>query len=198
IVGLSILTLVLLLGSSFLMLNHMSGKIDVVHRQLREVSITDELTGLRNRRYLMIRFSEELERSRRLGTSLSLLMMDLDHFKSVNDTCGHPFGDLVLKSVARCIADTFREYDIAGRYGGEEFAVVVSGLSHQDVVAMAERVREKIAALNIGDAYACIRVTVSIGVAVFGDSDTHETLLKRADAALYMAKTEGRNRTVLL
>ena len=180
------------------MLNHMSGKIDVVHRQLREVSITDELTGLRNRRYLMIRFSEELERSRRLGTSLSLLMMDLDHFKSVNDTCGHPFGDLVLKSVARCIADTFREYDIAGRYGGEEFAVVVSGLSHQDVVAMAERVREKIAALNIGDAYACIRVTVSIGVAVFGDSDTHETLLKRADAALYMAKTEGRNRTVLL
>lgn len=198
IIILSILTLITLLGFTYRMFTQLLGEIQKGQRALQEASITDELTGLRNRRYLMRRYHEEFERSRRLGRPLGFFMMDLDHFKGINDSCGHPFGDLVLKAVARAIAEAVREYDIAGRYGGEEFAVIVSETSPQDMMILAERIRETIAALFIGDDQACIRVTVSLGVAVLGGEDTAESLLKRADVALYQAKHGGRNRTVLL
>ena len=198
IITLSLLTLIILLGSTYLMFTQLLTQIKNTQHALREASITDELTGLRNRRYLMQRFHEEFERAGRLYSPLGLFMMDLDHFKGVNDNCGHQFGDLVLKSVAGTIADTVREYDIACRYGGEEFAIIVSETSPQDMMILAERIRESIAALSIGDEKICIRVTVSIGVAVLDGGDTPETLLKRADAALYQAKNEGRNRTVLV
>jgi len=198
IITLSLLTLVILLGFTYRMFTQLMTQIKITQHALKEASITDELTGLRNRRHLMQRFLEEFERARRLGTPLGFLMLDLDHFKEVNDSCGHPFGDLVLKSVARSIADTVREYDIAGRYGGEEFAVIVPETSGQDVTALAERIREMIAALFISDADVCTRVTVSVGVAVLDANDTPETLIKRADTALYRAKHEGRNKTVLL
>lgn len=125
-------------------------------------------------------------------------MMDLDHFKRVNDKFGHPFGDLVLESAAQAISETVREYDIAARYGGEEFAVVVSETTSQDMVALAERIRERVAALEISDQQNSTRITISIGVAAMGEGDTTETLLKRADNALYLAKSQGRNKTVLL
>jgi len=198
IITLSLLTLVILLGFTYRMFTQLMTQIKITQHALKEVSITDELTGLRNRRYLMQRFIEEFERATRLGTPLGFLMLDLDHFKGVNDSCGHPFGDLVLKNVARAIADTLREYDLAGRYGGEEFAVIAAETSGQDVTALAERIRETIAALSISDADICTRVTVSLGVAVLDANDTPETLIKRADDALYRAKREGRNRTVLL
>lgn len=198
IIALSVLTLVVLLGSTYLMFNQLLTQIKNAQHALQESSTTDELTGLRNRRYLMLRYHEEFERARRLGSQLGFFMLDLDHFKGVNDSCGHPFGDLVLKSVARAVADTVREYDIVGRYGGEEFSVIVSETSEADMMLLAERIRETIAALHIGDAHTCIRVTVSIGVAVLDAGDTPETLLKRADAALYRAKDSGRNRTELL
>lgn len=124
--------------------------------------------------------------------------MDLDHFKRVNDKFGHPFGDLVLESAAQAISETVREYDIAARYGGEEFAVVVSETTSQDMVALAERIRERVAALEISDQQNSTRITISIGVAAMGEGDTTETLLKRADNALYLAKSQGRNKTVLL
>lgn len=198
IIGLSLLTLILLLGSSYLMLNQLTGKIEAAQRALHEASISDELTGLRNRRFLMSRFHEELERARRHNTSLGLLMLDLDHFKKINDNYGHPFGDLVLKSAAGTILEAMREYDVAARYGGEEFAVLVPETKHQDLFALAERIRVQLEEKDIFDASASVKVTVSIGVTSLEESDTLETLLNRADKALYQAKHEGRNRTVLL
>jgi len=198
IIGLSLLTLVLLLGSSYLMLNQLTGKIEAAQRALHEASISDELTGLRNRRFLMSRFHEELERASRRNTSLGLLMLDLDHFKKINDTHGHLFGDLVLKSVSKVISAAMREYDIAARYGGEEFAVVVSDAKREDLVVLAERIRHQLENLDICDGDILVRITVSIGVTSLNEDDTQETFLKRADNALYQAKHEGRNRTVLL
>lgn len=198
IIALSLMTLVLLLGSAYLMLNQLVTKIEVAQQALREESITDELTGLRNRRYLMSRLHEEVCRSRRDGIILGFLMMDIDHFKEVNDACGHPFGDLVIAAVAKAISEVLREYDIAARYGGEEFAVVVSVKSKEELVALAERIRCNIEQLCIQDKKACMRVTISIGATPLEVCDTSETMLVRADKALYQAKDEGRNRTVLL
>jgi diguanylate cyclase len=179
------------------MLNQLMAKIDFAQRALLEASITDELTGLRNRRFLMARLLEEFERARRHGTNLGFLMIDLDHFKGINDNYGHPTGDLVLKSVAMALADMLREYDVAGRYGGEEFSVVSPGIGTLDLLALAERIRQRIEQLEIHDQYIAPRVTVSIGVAAMIDGDTVETVLARADNALYQAKRDGRNRTVL-
>jgi diguanylate cyclase (GGDEF)-like protein len=198
IIGLSLLTLVLLLGSSYIMLTQLIGKIDAAQSALREASITDELTGLRNRRFLLSRFNEEFERARRHNSQIGFMMMDLDHFKKINDTYGHPFGDLVIKSAAKIISIAMREYDIAARYGGEEFAVLVTETKRQDLVALAERIREQLENQDISDAGITVRVTISIGVTSLNEVDTPETLLKRADNALYQAKHEGRNRVVLL
>lgn len=198
IIGLSLLTLALLLSSTYVMLNHLGEKLDAAQGALLEASIRDELTGLHNRRYLMARLNEEFERARRKGTALGLLMMDIDHFKIVNDTFGHPAGDEVLRSIAQTLASMLREYDVGGRYGGEEFAVVLAETTPADMVKMAERIREKIEQLDDHGNATGIHVTISIGVAVLKDDDTTETLLQRADAALYRAKEEGRNRTVLV
>ena len=197
LIGLSLLTLALLLGSTYVMLNNLGNKLEEAQSALLEASIRDDLTGLHNRRFLMSRLHEEFERARRLGTSLGLLMMDLDNFKEVNDKYGHPVGDEVLKSVAQTLSGILREYDIAGRYGGEEFAVVSMETGPDDLVRLAERIREKISRQVHGKVTG-VRVTISIGSASLNHDDTPETLLKRSDNALYQAKKEGRNRTVLL
>jgi len=197
IIGLSLLTLTLLLGSTFIMLNNLGDKIEAAQSALLEASIRDELTGLHNRRFLMSRLHEEFERARRQRTSLGFLMMDLDNFKEVNDEYGHLVGDQVLRSVAQTLAGILREYDIAGRYGGEEFAVVSMETGIDDLVRLAERIRARIESAVHGKIPG-IRITISIGVASLNDDDTPESLLKRADDALYRAKKEGRNRTVLL
>jgi diguanylate cyclase (GGDEF)-like protein len=198
IVALSLLTLALLLGSTYVMLDHLGDKLDTAQKALLEASIRDELTGLHNRRYLMTRLNEEFERARRKGTALGLLMMDVDHFKAVNDKYGHPAGDEVLRSIAQTLASMLREYDVGGRYGGEEFAVVLAETSPADMVKLAERIREKIEQLDDHGNATGIHVTISIGVALLRDDDTTETLLQRADTALYRAKESGRNRTVLV
>jgi len=196
--GLSLLTLSLLLGSTYVMLNNLGKKLDTAQGALLEASIRDELTGLHNRRYLMTRLNEEFERARRKGTALGLLMMDIDHFKVVNDKFGHPAGDEVLRSVGQTLASMLRDYDVGGRYGGEEFAVVLAETTPQDMVKMADRVREAIESLDDHGKASGIHVTISIGVAVLRDDDTIETLLQRADSALYQAKDAGRNQTVLV
>lgn len=198
IIGLSLLTLALLLGSTYVMLNNLGEKIETAQSALLEASIRDDLTGLHNRRFLMSRLHEEFERARRLGTSLGLLMMDLDHFKEVNDKHGHPAGDEVLRSVAQTLSGILREYDIAGRYGGEEFAVVSVETGTADLVRLAERIRDRISRLEVHGRVTGVRVTISIGAASLNHDDTPESLLKRSDNALYQAKKEGRNRTVLL
>lgn len=197
-VGFSFLTLALLLGSTYIMLNHLGEKLEAVQCALLEASIRDELTGLHNRRYLMTRYNEEFERARRRGTMLGLLMMDIDHFKLVNDSHGHLVGDEVLHSVGQTLAGMLRDYDVGGRYGGEEFAVVLAETTAADMFKLAERARERIGEMKHHSKVDGVHVTISIGVAALRDDDTAETLLQRADAALYRAKDEGRNRTVLL
>ena len=195
IIGLCLLTLVVFLIYAYLMHRHLIGKIEEAQQALKEISITDELTGLKNRRFLMSRLQEEFARSRRHGSLLGILMLDIDHFKNVNDTFGHPFGDKVLKNVAQIISGLVRDYDVAGRYGGEEFLVVVAETTNEGLSSLAERIRRDIETMVTEDQRASMRVTISIGISLLADNDNIETLLKKADDALYQAKKEGRNRT---
>lgn len=179
--------------------------------QLREVSAeldrlarTDALTGIANRRAFFDVLGVEFRRSRRYGRQLSVLMLDLDHFKDVNDRWGHPFGDHVLRQVADIIATNVRESDILGRYGGEEFAVALPETTVEGAEAVGEKLRQAVEAHEFRaegippDGEPPVRITVSIGVAalpVEEDQDEVE-LIGRADQALYEAKRTGRNRVV--
>ncbi len=156
-------------------------------------AITDGLTGLYNHRYLHERLDEELARARQDGQTVSLLFVDLDQFKSFNDSLGHKTGDEALCRVARAIEKSTRRIDLAARYGGDEFVVALLGSDAQAAVAVAERLRETIA----DDTSSHDPVTVSIGTATFPtDADSKAELLEKADAAMYEAKRAGRDRVV--
>jgi two-component system cell cycle response regulator len=167
-------------------------------QRLEILARTDPLTQTHNRRALMERLTSELERARRYGLTLSLLMVDLDHFKLVNDTYGHPVGDEALRITARVLQREARTVDLVSRYGGEEFVVMLPETGEEGAVAVAERIRIRIAeqAILPGESYDKARVTVSIGVAAVPSErvTTPEDLLSLADEALYRAKAEGRNR----
>ena len=155
-------------------------------------AITDALTGLYNHRYLHERLSEEIKRSREHERPLSVLFCDLDHFKGYNDTNGHSAGDAVLREVAHVIEQSVRNIDIAGRYGGEEFVVLLVETGREAALAVAERIRERISAA--GFTANGVPLTVSIGVAGFpDDADRREDLLNKADWAMYLAKRRGRD-----
>ena len=157
-------------------------------------AITDGLTGLYNHRYLQERLEEELERARLQNGNVTVLFVDLDEFKAYNDTCGHIHGDEALRSTAHMIERSIRHVDLAGRYGGDEFLIVLVGAPLSEGVRVAQRTREQVAALHRGRLPA---VTVSIGVATFpADADSKNELLDKADWALYEAKRSGRNRVV--
>jgi diguanylate cyclase (GGDEF)-like protein/excisionase family DNA binding protein len=158
-------------------------------------SITDALTGLYNHRYLQERLSEELLRARELAKPLSLLFCDLDHFKGYNDANGHSAGDVVLREVAHMLEQSVRNVDIAGRYGGEEFVVLLVETGREQALTIAERIRERIRAA--GFSAHGTPLTVSIGVAGFPeDSGRREELLDLADRAMYLAKQRGRDQVV--
>lgn len=170
----------------------------------RDASRTDAKTGLFEPMFWAELMSDELDRSQRLNGTLGVLLLDLDYFKRVNDTYGHLAGDIVLRAVADALKHSVRGHDMVGRYGGEEFAVVLPGLGVADVRAAAERARAAIAelAVTVPDLYGDTRVvsglTASVGAAVFPVHGTDRTsLLLAADAALYDAKTAGRDRTCL-
>jgi diguanylate cyclase (GGDEF)-like protein len=168
---------------------------------LEHETITDALTGLRNRRFLDLRLAEEMSRAERYGTPVSVLLLDIDHFKSVNDTCGHAVGDKVLVEVARILHETVRKTDLAARYGGEEMAVIAPQTPLATAVMLAERVRRNIetkAREAVPGVEALNRpITVSIGVAKSSNPvESASKLLWRADSALYEAKGGGRNRVV--
>jgi diguanylate cyclase (GGDEF)-like protein len=170
-----------------------------LHETATRESITDDLTGLSNRRAFDDALSGEMERSRRYGAGLGLVLLDLDNFKSVNDTYGHQQGDLVLREVARVLRETSREIDHPARYGGEELAVVVPGTDLEGTFNLAERVRERIEALRIPrvDGQGVMSVTASFGVAAVPPAGADErALLAAADAALYEAKRTGKNKSV--
>jgi len=170
--------------------------------RLEALAHTDPVTQVLNRRALTLRLTSELERARRYSSVLTLLMVDLDHFKRVNDTYGHLAGDDALREVAALLQHAVRSVDVVARYGGEEFVVVLPETAGAGATAFAERIRERIEAQSfvLGDASgtggAGLRLTASIGVATFPSLrvDSAEDLFAQADAALYRAKAEGRNR----
>ena len=166
--------------------------------RLEMLAITDPLTLTLNRRALVDRLDEEMERARRYGLVLTLLMVDLDHFKRVNDTHGHLVGDDVLREVSMIIQREVRTVDIVARYGGEEFVVVLPETAEEGAVAFAERVRQRIAEHRIAgeEGEEALSLTVSIGVATFPSTsiETTDDLISHADDALYRAKAEGRNK----
>jgi diguanylate cyclase (GGDEF)-like protein len=170
-----------------------------LHEMVERQAVTDELTGLFNRRRFQEAMSTEVERSRRFGQPLGLVLLDLDDFKTVNDTYGHQQGDLVLREIARVLRETSREIDEPARYGGEELAVVLPGTDLEGAYNLAERVRLGIEELTLPvlDGDGALRVTASFGVATLpGSADDMRGLVAAADDALYRAKRAGKNRTV--
>ncbi len=171
--------------------------------QLELLSVTDGLTGLYNKRFLQQRLPEEFARVLRYRDPLSLMMFDLDHFKRVNDTFGHPFGDVVLKTTADLIKSTAREVDLCCRYGGEEFAILLPRTPAAGAAALADRfvrrMRETVHRFpgSPDVAAADLRVTASVGIASFPEVESTDALLACADAALYRSKRGGRDRVTV-
>jgi diguanylate cyclase (GGDEF)-like protein len=171
-------------------------RLEEVNRRYQELATTDPLTGLRNRRYFQDRLREECARSDRTDQPLSLLMLDLDHFKGVNDAYGHPVGDEALAHVARLIAGSVRSCDVACRVGGEEFAVLCPGAREEEARRVAERIRRALerTPLQSSEAKKEVALTASLGLAVREPDSGIEDLVRQADLALYRAKAAGRNR----
>jgi diguanylate cyclase (GGDEF)-like protein len=160
-----------------------------------QAAIVDPSSGLFNRPYFQSRLQEELQRSTRQNTPVSLLMLDIDSFKSINDTFGHLAGDTVIKDVADILKSSVRVFDVCARYGGEEFAVVMPGSSLESATAIAERIRQRIHSYHSTDrALSALRVSVSIGVAESGPLGSVRQVIEHADSALYAAKRAGKNR----
>jgi two-component system, cell cycle response regulator len=157
----------------------------------------DSLTGLWNRETIMEALRKEMDRARRTSTSLSIVMADLDHFKRVNDTYGHLGGDAVLREAAERMRSTLRPYDGIGRYGGEEFLIILPGCDENDAGKLADRVRQKINGVAVTTSEGLIWISISMGVASRAEAyDTKaEGLIRAADQALYKAKGNGRNQT---
>jgi two-component system, cell cycle response regulator len=166
----------------------------------RQLAMTDALTGAYNRRYFMRHLHRELKRSQRFGGDVSLLLLDVDHFKRINDTHGHAVGDTVLRKLTGQIAACLRrDTDWCARVGGEEFVVVLEGTNLQAARLCAEKLRQAIADATIDTSAGPVRVTVSIGIGGLGEavhrqSATVQSLMQEADANLYTSKADGRNR----
>lgn len=166
--------------------------------QLAQLSSVDALTGLRTRRFVDDILNVEFLRARRYRTPLALVMADLDHFKAINDDCGHPAGDSVLRELGALFLGMVRRTDVAGRYGGEEFVLIHPQSTAAGAAAMAERIREAVAKARFDTPGGARRVTLSLGVAEYDRRLTSpKDLVAAADRALYTAKRAGRNRVVV-
>jgi diguanylate cyclase (GGDEF)-like protein len=168
-----------------------------LHQTVQRQAVTDELTGLSNHRRFQESLAYEVERARRFAAGVGLVMLDIDNFKSVNDTYGHQTGDRVLAAVAGVLREQSREIDEPARYGGEELAVVLPGTDLEGAYNLAERVREGVAALSFEtEGGEPLRVTASFGAAAIPESGSDQrSLIAAADVALYAAKRSGKNRT---
>jgi diguanylate cyclase (GGDEF)-like protein len=186
-----------LYGSSLRkMLYDRSFELKEANRRIEELAELDELTGSLNRRCIMRMLDEEVSRSQRTGTPCSIALIDLDWFKRINDTYGHPTGDEVLRTFAITVFANIRNFDRFGRFGGEEFLLVLPDTSRQAALRILDRLRAIIADLDWSAFSPGMRVTVSAGVATLKHDDTPDTILARADGTLYEAKAQGRNRIV--
>jgi diguanylate cyclase (GGDEF)-like protein len=192
------------LGEAETMLSTLLGNASVaitrarLYQKMEMAATTDGLTLLNNHRTFQEQLSKEVERSRRYRRPLSLLIMDIDHFKHFNDTYGHPVGDLVLKEIAACIRQSIRVNDIAARYGGEEFAVIIPESNEEGAMVIAERIRRTVEQTVVASYDKKLSVTISIGCASMPlHAQTKEILIDCADKALYFSKDNGRNRISL-
>lgn len=184
----------------FLALTHtLREQLHQAQTKATDLSITDELTGLITRRHFYDRLDQELDRCRRYGTQLALIMIDIDNFKTVNDELGHPLGDVALVEVARLLKANIRTSDIIARYGGEEFAILVPAQGKSAAIAVAEKLRTVVEVNDLTLEGPRLKVTVSAGVTDYDDltgkeDDPKVTLIRMADNALIRAKKGGRNR----
>ncbi len=184
---------------SMLRIKRLQDELEEKNRELERLSISDGLTGLFNHRKIHALLHEEFDRANRTGDKLSVAMFDLDRFKSVNDTHGHPAGDRVLQEMAVILRESAREIDRLGRYGGEEFMVILPETDIEDAAVFVERVRREVARRPFDiQADEPLRMTISVGVATYPHEsiDSPEALVKLADNALYAAKSAGRDRVV--
>jgi diguanylate cyclase (GGDEF)-like protein len=170
----------------------MGGYVSGLRRRIAELAIRDELTGAYNRRYLMEALARERSRAARLGTPFSVCLIDVDHFKSINDSHGHAAGDAVLRALPALFSAGLRPIDVLGRFGGEEFLLILPGTDLEGARAVAERVRAGVE--NADLAGLGRRVTITAGIAESQPREDPGALLARADAALYAGKSRGRNR----
>ncbi len=168
--------------------------LDSAQIQLKRMALTDELTGLNNRRQVMSRLDEEFQRAGRREESIGIISLDIDHFKRINDSHGHPTGDVVLKHVAQRLQASVRPYDTVGRVGGEEFIIIAPDTGADEARRLAERILQFIRQAPVTAESASITITASAGVAVLTPEDkTIDDLLRRADKQLYVAKADGRD-----
>ena len=173
-------------------------KLQQANEELAALSRTDRLTQLNNRGYWEECLSNEYERFKRTGQPTTLIMFDIDHFKKVNDTFGHQAGDEVIRQTSQTLRRTIRKTDIAGRYGGEEFAVILVDTHAENAMLLAERLRKRIEALLVRYESLKIQFTISLGVAELNDSiDDYKAWLEQGDLALYHSKKHGRNQSTL-
>jgi diguanylate cyclase (GGDEF)-like protein len=174
------------------------GRLAAYEERLLIESMTDPLTGLLNRRYFNEQTQKEVARSRRHGLRFSVLMIDIDHFKRINDTHGHPVGDLAIKTLADICNRALRPQDILARYGGEEFVLTLPHTDPEGAVVVAERIRQTVEQTELAAEAGPVRFTVSIGISTYTKDAPLEQIVGRADEALYQAKQTGRNRVVNL
>ena len=173
-----------------------------LNQKLEKIAITDELTGMFNRRYFFSRLVAEFERCKRFSQNLACVMIDIDHFKKINDTRGHQVGDIVLKKVGQIISESQRSYDIFARIGGEEFVGSLSNVDQKGALEFAERLRKKIESYNfLEEVGETLKATISIGIGIYPHNniavENIDDIIKIADDALYKAKNSGRNMTVV-
>jgi two-component system, cell cycle response regulator len=169
-------------------------ELAVVNRKLQQAALTDSLTGLWNRRFALDRLLADWAESQRTGAPISCMVIDVDHFKPINDAHGHDVGDTVLQAVANVLRGRIRPYDVCCRFGGEEFVVIGAGMDRKTALACAERLRAAVQAEPINAPKGVLKVTISIGVAIKGPTTAApQSLLKAADEAVYEAKKNGRN-----
>ncbi len=166
----------------------------LLYRSAINSAFIDALTGVKNRAAFVSNFNRELDLASRNGTELSIIMLDVDYFKRINDKYGHTVGDMVLKNIALAVEASVRSSDALYRYGGEEFVITLSGTCAEGAYQLAERIRKNVEALSFSSPKG-LQARLSLGVATLQKNESGETLFKRADAALYCAKGQGRNQT---
>jgi diguanylate cyclase (GGDEF)-like protein len=177
-------------------IRRLNDELEKANKELEQIAAFDSLSGLLNRRSLFTRISIEIERSIRLDVPLTGLMIDIDHFKSINDSYGHQCGDMVIREIGGRLLAGLRKYDYAGRYGGEEFFVVLSNSNMAQSMGIGDRFRKEMEDARLSCNGEGFSITVSIGVACYTAGESQESWIERTDRAMYRAKQEGRNKII--